>query len=507
MSISGDRTGLSAPLLAGDTDNNTVVNDSKWRQWLYENIVSTKWYQIYILITILINLCIIAVDSMVATSYRFENILLLSLFTIEIILKIVTFGMIDRITPYQIPFFRHPFHIFDFLIIIISWITLFYFDITCTALRIVFIIFFIPILQMAMMVISIVKSLKNILNVLFFFLLFYIIFGIFGTYFMSGILHKRCYENTVNYDNFNTINITSSYILCYNDHDCISQSQTNNNNYTQCLSLSPNPHNGIFSFDNIFFSSLQIFIASTGHWAISMSYITECYKDSTITIYWFMLTFIYFFILLPLLLAFISDNFNDINLAKNALYLRIQKNTIFSSATANVIFYKFSTPDEDKLYYAQLTSASPRINPLLNIQKKRRKKKRLRKIKRKKKKSTLVDSIEMSTYQPSLPGDIDDDIDIESKNDIDLDDSMSLKHTNSNSKRRWSSTSMFSDASELMGISYANIRDERLIAMILRKSHNTLIMNKNELDNTSKCRKKLYALVNSIVFETIIMIL
>ena len=75
--------------------------------------------------------------------------------------------------------------------------------------------------------------------------------------------------------------------------------------------------------------------------------------------------FIYFFILLPLLLAFINDNFNDINLAKNALYLRIRKNTLFTCATANVVFYKFSTADDDKLYYAQLTSISPRINPLL----------------------------------------------------------------------------------------------------------------------------------------------
>ena len=116
---------------------------------------------------------------MVLESYNNIHIIFLSLFTIEIILKMISFGFIDRITLHQIPFFRHPYHIFDFLVIIISWITLFQFDITCTALRIVFIIFFIPILEMAMMTISIIKSLKSILNVLFFFLLFYIIFGIF----------------------------------------------------------------------------------------------------------------------------------------------------------------------------------------------------------------------------------------------------------------------------------------------------------------------------------------
>ncbi len=153
-------------------------------------------------------------------------------------------------------------------------------------------------------------------------------------------------------------------ILCHSDSDCIihDQSKLNNNNYTKCLSLFPNPHNGIFSFDNIFFSSLQIFISSTGHWAILMSFINKCYGNSTITIYWFILTFIYFFILLPLLLAFISDNFNDINLAKNALYLGTKKNTIFSCATANIIFYKISTSDQDKLYYAQVNSSHVYIN-------------------------------------------------------------------------------------------------------------------------------------------------
>merc|ERR1712176_941817 len=96
-----------------------------------------------------------------------------------------------------------------------------------------------------MMTISILKSLKNILNVLFFFLLFYIIFGIFGVYFMSGILHKRCYPENKNIDNYNINNNTTSYVLCYDDGDCM------NNN--ECLSLSANPHHGIFPLITYFF--------------------------------------------------------------------------------------------------------------------------------------------------------------------------------------------------------------------------------------------------------------
>ncbi len=94
----------------------------------------------------------LAIDSMVSSSYRIEHIVLLSLFTFEMLFKILSFGMIDHITPNQIPFFRHPNHIFDFLVNIISWVTLLKFDITCSALRIVFILCFIPILEMTMQV-------------------------------------------------------------------------------------------------------------------------------------------------------------------------------------------------------------------------------------------------------------------------------------------------------------------------------------------------------------------
>ena len=542
LSRSDHKESLSAPLLnEHDIINNKNNMRLSCREWIYYKILSTKWYQIYILITILANLCIIAIDSMVGDSYNIIHYIFLSLFSIEVIIKIIGFGIIDRITIDQIPFFRHPYHIFDFLIVIISWITLLKFNITCTALRIVFIIFFIPILEMAMMTISILKSLFSILNVLFFFLLFYIIFGLFGVYFMKGILHNRCYEpsfNTSYYHNLTELQSTS-YILCYDDNDCIN-SPKSNGTYTQCLPLSINPHNNIFSFDNIFFSSLQIFISSTGHWAILMSYVDECFKNWSITIYFFIMTFIYFFILLPLLLAFISDNFNDINLAKNALYLRIKKNTIFSCSTANVIFYKFSTADEDKLYYAQLISSSPRINPLLNNKQNKkllnnnnnnnnkRKKKKKRKKRQKHKNGNSDNEDDLRSTRSSIGIELqnlgkdckteeeeEEEEEIEESQSIDIYESGDIYSSLSSKhyieyERAFSSSEM-TEISGITGFTDSKIRDQRLVAIALRKSQNTLLINKNEFETIdNKFRRKLYSFVNvkhQILFETIVMIL
>ena len=169
MSFSGDRESLSAPLLdepdiihhdlsikspsPSSSISLSSISGSIWRQWIYFHIVSTKWFQMYILVTIIADLCIIAIDSMLAQSYRSIHFIFLTLFTFEILVKMIAFGLIYRITKHQIPFFRHPYHIFDFLIIICSWFTLFQFDITGTALRIIFIIFFIPILEVATMTI------------------------------------------------------------------------------------------------------------------------------------------------------------------------------------------------------------------------------------------------------------------------------------------------------------------------------------------------------------------
>ena len=63
---------------------------------------------------------------------------------------------------------------------------------------------------------------------------------------MRGILHNRCYESTFNmtyYHNISQLQSTSD-ILCYDNNDCISST---NGTYTQCLPLSINPHNNIFS--------------------------------------------------------------------------------------------------------------------------------------------------------------------------------------------------------------------------------------------------------------------
>eukprot|EP01083_Nonionella_stella_P169745 576267_1 len=302
---------------------------------------------------------------------------------------------------------------------------------------------------MAVMAISVLKSFKNICNIFIFFALFYIIFGIFGVYFMSGILHKRCYA----YDDSGVAH--ASNVLCYDDQDCI----TADTGFPTCLSRSPNPYHDIFSFDNIFFASLQIFIASSGHWAILMAYIDETYSDSSITIYWFVLTYINFFVLLPLLLAFISDNFNDINLAKNGLYLKLKKNTLFTCATANVIFYKFSISDKNKVYFARLASTSPDINPLLHYQEKHYTKQR--------KQNIELQPMTTSILHQSAKSSIDESI------------------------------------REITVGSEFDVRDERLVMMAIRKSLDT----QHTVVMEGKWRQKIYTFVNSVQFEIICLVL
>lgn len=120
------------------------------RRALYSHVISTKMFQCYILLTIALNLISISIDSFISpedSSIKFELIqrFFLVLFAIEMLLKMIAFGVIRKVNENMIPFFYHPFHIFDLSVILLSWITFESFNITLTAIRAIFIIFFIPI--------------------------------------------------------------------------------------------------------------------------------------------------------------------------------------------------------------------------------------------------------------------------------------------------------------------------------------------------------------------------
>ena len=331
---------LSEPLLLANNLNHTQsvssrTRNSKWRQWLYSRIVSTKWFQIYILITILLNLCLIIIDSISPSSFLAAHIVSQCIFTLEMGIKMAAFGLVDRIHPQQIPFLRHPYHLFDCFVVFISWITLFQFNMSCTALRVIFILFFIPSLEMAVHTLSMLRSLKYIFRVFMFFMLVLMICALSGTYLLSGCLHQRCYA--VPSPSNSTDTISSSNLLCHDDSDCIAAGH----GLTECLSTETNPQHGLSSFDNVLMASFQIFTAFTRHWALSMSHTVQCFGHWSISIYWIFMTFVFLFIVSPLMLSFMADAFNDAHLAKNRLYLK-RTNTVWTGCTANVIFYKFT---------------------------------------------------------------------------------------------------------------------------------------------------------------------
>ena len=310
---------LSEPLLSNHSATNVSplshIHSPAWRLWLYHHIVSTKLFQISILIIIILDLCLILIDSISPHAFLPIHITIQSLFTIEMVLKLFSFGVFHRVHPEQIAFLHHPYHVFDLCIVLSSWITLFHFKITCTALRITFILFFIPSLEMAIITLSVVQSLKSILNVLLFYLHFYVLFGLIGTYFFSGNLHQQCTNS----------NLSALSVLCHEDSDC-SPYTVNQSNGTisesVCQFAASTPMHGLLSFDNVLISSFEIFIASTNHWALSMAATIQTFGHWSIVLYWILVIFIMLFILRPLWLSFVADHFDDVHLAKNRLYLK-----------------------------------------------------------------------------------------------------------------------------------------------------------------------------------------
>ena len=253
------------------------------------------------------------------------------------IIKIIGFGFYESIeSQYFLSVIKHPLHLIDFILILFSWILFVNYKIELTSFRFIFIIFYIPFPQLHILILSVWNSIKKLLFILLFFMLFYWVFAIFGIQYLSGILHNRCFISPIIVNESYSIDLTpntnidsidsnimdnfTSNLFCvydennwnksnvinnYNENGCWQSSVYfgTNENYTHCLPIANNPLSGLYSFDNIYESLFTCFMISSGHWAILMSYAEEAYGHDLIAVYFFVLSFIFAFILLPLLLA------------------------------------------------------------------------------------------------------------------------------------------------------------------------------------------------------------
>lgn len=197
---------------------------------------------------------------------------------------------------------------------------------------------------------------------------------------MNGILHNRCFlaeydsysitpQTDLNQYNSSSLNVLSSNIFCvYNQYEwmfdntslsyCSQKSLDYNltSDYSICLPIDDNPNNGLYSFDDIFHSIFNVYVISTGHWPVLMSYCEQSLGEPVIAVYFFMISSLFIYILLPLLLAFLTAEFTDHNLADIRLHLD-DDSTLYSCITANVSFLPLLTKKiqkceeiEEKMY-------------------------------------------------------------------------------------------------------------------------------------------------------------
>ena len=222
-----------------------------------------------------------------------------------------------------IGYFRDPWNILDFIIVLSSFSIFLPQDGNYTTIRVLRILRPLRsvsrIKELKALVTTIILSLQYLVNVSLLLLFLFAVYAIIGMQLYQGLLHHQCFSD--HFTEFNDIIRNNESYWVQDTYFCKTEQNemaTNNtklngcpNEYPWCLSIAPNPDGGVTNFDDFFSAILQVFVAVTLEGWVNIMYHIQNAGEKTSWIYFVSLTFIAGFFAINLCLAVIEDVYSD----------------------------------------------------------------------------------------------------------------------------------------------------------------------------------------------------
>ncbi|OMJ79317.1 hypothetical protein SteCoe_20698 [Stentor coeruleus] len=259
-------------------------------------ILNTSAFEVFIVIVIIMNACVLALDDHKGGQSQAEsslNLFFLYTYTIECLLKILSSGFILSRKAYL----RDGWNILDFIIVISSWIDI-YGDssVNLTSLRVIRIFRILrgvsSIEGMRILIQSLYMALKPLSNNFIVLWVFISMFAVVGLQLWSGVFRYQC----LNID-YGTYGDYCGSFSCKFREEC-------------AYSLN-NPSYGTLSFDNFFYALLTVFQILTLEGWTSILVLTEtCFSYFSI-IYFFLLIIFGSLLIFNLTVAVITSSFTS----------------------------------------------------------------------------------------------------------------------------------------------------------------------------------------------------
>lgn len=276
-----------------------ILRIRAWISGLAYSLVKSKVFEGFIILTILLNTVVLAIEDPKATTlpYPYPDLewFFLIVYTSECLLKILAFGLIFPTKSY----FKDPWNFLDCLIVITAWLNVYANqDYNLNALRVLRILrplrSITSIKGLRALVMSLLDSVKPLLAAIVILIFSLMIFAICGLQLWMGLFRYRC------------VNI---YTGVYDENSDVCGTVTCGDDF--CIEVLDNPYYGTMSFDNIYMSFIAVFqIITLEGWYTIMTNTQRTFSYFSF-IYFIPLVYLGSYLLLNLTKAIIAISFTN----------------------------------------------------------------------------------------------------------------------------------------------------------------------------------------------------
>ena len=248
------------------------------------------------------------------SSYNMLDSFFLIVYTVEMFMKIIAKGLVLK----QHSYLRNFWNWVDFLIVITGYLPYIIQSdsaVNISSLRILRVIRPLRAIsfleELKKIVLTLLHALPNFMNVMIIFLFFLFFFGISALQLFSGILKKRCFQQTTgillnqNYDSSYN-GVLCGYDLCPDNY--------------QCGKIIANPNFNVTNFDNIFWCLLMIFETFT--LSFNLYYVARTFNYYGALVFFVLCAVVGTFLLVNLMISVISSAYQAEENKKNLNKLR-----------------------------------------------------------------------------------------------------------------------------------------------------------------------------------------
>lgn len=304
-------------------------------QELFQLVIKTSLFESFIILTIIANTIVLAIEDPTEDSSSDLSILedvFLYIYTAECVMKIIGLGAFSHENAY----FRQYWNLLDFFIVLVSLMSkISSMDLNLVALRAFRIlrplksISTIPGLRILFL--TLMYSFKLLMTSIALLVFFFMIFAIAGLQLWMGILKNRCID-------LQTGEFMDEYYTCGAFECDVGQ---------ECVRGLDNPEYGMVNFDNIFIAFLMIFQCVTLEgWTNVMMYVQKAFSF-WVFLYFIPMVFIGAYFLLNLTLAVIKFSYTEMD--KKLQESRINPEP--TQATIDLSHLKLDKDDSMKLIF------------------------------------------------------------------------------------------------------------------------------------------------------------